>query len=108
MAFAILWPGIASTTGFEGTHGPTNYPTDHVRRRRNAAVPAFARGPSQTVPALVRRALDVPGTAVAGLGYGAVRTSDPDHKCRLSFHGDRATDRNPARSRRAARADAAR
>ena len=72
--------GTAATTRFETTDEPTNYSTDHVRRRRNAAVAGLARGASEAVPAAVRAALDLSGHAAAGVGCGAVRAADRHHQ----------------------------
>ena len=106
-AFAILSRGIAATTRFEGADGPTNCSTDHVRRRRNAAVAGLARGPSKAVLAAVRGAFDISGYHAAGVGCDAVRASDRHHQRRLSLHGAGATGRDRARGRYPAGADAA-
>ena len=105
---AISSRGIATITRFEAPMRPTNYPTDHVRRRRNAAVAGLARGPAEAVPAAVRHALDLSGHAAAGVGSGAVRAADRHHQCRLSLHGAGATRRDRHRGRHPAGADAAR
>ena len=100
--------GIVNTTRSDGDNEQAHHSTDHVRRRRDAAVAGFARSPSQAVPAVVRGALDVPGHADAGVGCGAVRAADHHHQQRLSLHGAGATGRDRPRGRRAAGADAAR
>src|SRR6266404_5114016 len=74
----------------------SNYPPDHVRRRRDAAVAGLARGPSQTVFAVVRNALDLSGDAAKGIRCGTVRAADRHHQQCLSFHGAGAIGRDRA------------
>src|SRR5262245_51370950 len=68
--------GIVTITSFNGgCNGSTNYPPDHVWRRRHAAVAGLAGGEAETISAAVRGAFDISGYTAPGVGGGPVRAT---------------------------------